>query len=202
MSVSSRYKSLFSLGIAVLIAAFLWQSGIFRQWEHPGPDTRSTELALAANGAITKLDLEHLRALIPVQQFEIDNPYYEGKAKIYEGFHLRDVAQLLLQEFNIDVDQVRETSRLRFLALDDYEVFLPLELLDDPETIGIVAFRELGRTGDKDWEEFTDKGRLVYPAPYWLVWRFSDPANESRDLAWLVENRPWPFWLHYIELVE
>lgn len=192
--------------LAVVMIVLIYQYGIARQRPSDEPAAVETVLTFAASGDGVEhriaYDLASLQERLPVAQFEMDNPFLDGKTVTYEGFHLGDVVALLLETFDVDPASVDPSSRILFSALDGYKISLTFETLADPATEGLIAYREAGRTDGKDWEIFTDQGREIDPAPFWLIWRDADPDHESRDAAWLVENRPWPYMLVQIELVD
>lgn len=147
-------------------------------------DTAAT-LSFAVSGSVVRrLSLDELRAALPVQRVEIDDPFY-GKRKVFLALRLADVIALGFGRPAESFDS--ENFFLR--ARDGYSKPVSAERLAEPG--GFVAFADaaLSPGDDPHWEPI-DR-RQLDPGPFYVVW--AGPHQSD------IHRYPWPYQLVLID---
>jgi mono/diheme cytochrome c family protein len=150
-------------------------------------DEAAVALRFARSGAaLRSVTLDDLRAALPVERVEVDDPFY-GRPKAFLAFRLADVIELGFGRPAASF--AGENFFLR--ARDGYSKPVSAERL--AEVGGFVAFAdaERARGDDPGWEPI-DR-RQVDPGPFYVVW--SEP--HQRD----THRYPWPYQLAVIDRV-
>lgn len=168
-------RFLLAMGAAALTAAAAGAGG----------DAPVAALGFAESGTVVRrLDLDQLRAALPVQRVEVDDPFYERR-KVFLAFRLADVIALGFGRPAASFDS--ENFFLR--ARDGYSKPVSAERLAEPG--GYVAFADAALTpGDEPHWEPIDR-RELDPGPFYVVW--SGPRQND------VHRYPWPYQLVLID---
>jgi len=144
-------------------------------------DAAAAELVFSQTGAVVRrVTLEQLRAALPVERVEVDDPFYR-KRKTFLAFRLADLFELGFGKPAASF--AGENFFLR--ARDGYSKPVSAERLAEPG--GFVAFADasLSREGAPAWEPI-DR-RQVDPGPFYVVW--SEPHQND------THRYPWPYQL-------
>ena len=147
-----------------------------------GADDAAAELVFSHSGAVLRrISLEQLRAALPVERIEVDDPFY-NKRKTFLAFRLADVFELGFGRPAASF--AGENFFLR--ARDGYSKPVSAERLAEPG--GFVAFADasLSRDGTPPAWEPIDR-RQVDPGPFYVVW--SEPRQNDPH------RYPWPYQL-------
>jgi len=175
--------SMLRRALRLLLAIFA--AGLAAAPARAGADDPAATLSFAVSGSVVRrLSLEQLRAALPVERVEIDDPFY-GRRKAFLAFRLADVIALGFGAPPASFDA--ENFFLR--ARDGYSKPASAERL--AEAGGFVAFADaaLSRGGEPRWEPI-DR-RQLDPGPFYVVW--SGPHQND------IHRYPWPYQLVLID---
>lgn len=178
------------LFVLVLLAA-LGASGLSGLNRAPNAQNLPVDpkLNIISPGGTRELTLSELKRALKAQTLTVmDYADYGGATKTFEGFLLKDVLNYAgLAQADGDI--------VRLEALDGYASRLAFDKLQEPQPVGLIAFREIGQLDG--WEMVKKGSNLVSPGPYYLVWAGAEgPASDE------ARKRPWPYQLATIRVVD